>query len=245
MSQAGIIAQVAAGPDCPLLADFSPTSRPPRRNLAGIMRRFCGGALSTRPVFVRFTRWINGQHQHPYRRRALRTALRPRSTAASRRCRRPARRRLHRSLHRPLPQRGHRQPRRYPVAHAGRAPALPARTGRTPRRDPRQHRGTGQADPELARDIKLADTKTRLEDLYLPYKQKRRTKGQIALEAGLGALADALFDDPTLVPESEAARFVDAEKASPTSRRCWKAPSTSSWSASPKTPRCSTSCACS
>ncbi|MFX5634453.1 Tex-like N-terminal domain-containing protein, partial [Acinetobacter baumannii] len=47
---------------------------------------------------------------------------------------------------------------------------------------------------------------------YLPYKQKRRTKGQIALEAGLGELADALFDDPTLVPESEAARFVDAEK---------------------------------
>ncbi|WP_276147744.1 Tex-like N-terminal domain-containing protein, partial [Pseudomonas aeruginosa] len=70
----------------------------------------------------------------------------------------------------------------------------------------------GKLTPELARDIKLADTKTRLEDLYLPYKQKRRTKGQIALEAGLGALADALFDDPTLVPESEAARFVDAEK---------------------------------
>lgn len=70
----------------------------------------------------------------------------------------------------------------------------------------------GKLTPELARDIKLADTKTRLEDLYLPYKQKRRTKGQIALEAGLGALADALFDNPTLVPESEAARFVDAEK---------------------------------
>ncbi|HHM7279844.1 TPA: Tex family protein [Pseudomonas aeruginosa] len=70
----------------------------------------------------------------------------------------------------------------------------------------------GKLTPELARDIKLADTKTRLEDLYLPYKQKRRTKGQIALEAGLGELADALFDDPTLVPESEAARFVDAEK---------------------------------
>ncbi|MGA4816330.1 hypothetical protein ACPA9J_19895 [Pseudomonas aeruginosa] len=70
----------------------------------------------------------------------------------------------------------------------------------------------GKLTPELARDIKLADTKTRLEDLYLPVRQKRRTKGQIALEAGLVALADALFDDPTLVPESEAARFVDAEK---------------------------------
>ncbi|MET0126640.1 MAG: Tex-like N-terminal domain-containing protein, partial [Pseudomonas caspiana] len=70
----------------------------------------------------------------------------------------------------------------------------------------------GKLTPELARDIKLADTKTRLEDLYLPYKQKRRTKGQIALEAGLGELADGLFNDPALSPEAEAARFVDAEK---------------------------------
>ena len=70
----------------------------------------------------------------------------------------------------------------------------------------------GKLTPELARDIKLADTKTRLEDLYLPYKQKRRTKGQIALEAGLGELADALFNDPSLTPEAEAARFIDAEK---------------------------------
>ncbi|HLA31336.1 MAG TPA: Tex family protein, partial [Pseudomonas sp.] len=65
---------------------------------------------------------------------------------------------------------------------------------------------------ELAREINLPDTKTRLEDLYLPYKQKRRTKGQIALEAGLGELADALFNDPSLSPETEAARFIDAEK---------------------------------
>jgi len=70
----------------------------------------------------------------------------------------------------------------------------------------------GKLTPELAREIKLADTKTRLEDLYLPYKQKRRTKGQIALEAGLGDLADGLFNDPNLAPESEAARFVNAEK---------------------------------
>jgi len=48
--------------------------------------------------------------------------------------------------------------------------------------------------------------------LYLPYKQKRRTKGQIALEAGLGELADGLFNDPTLTPDAEAARFIDAEK---------------------------------
>ncbi|WP_263261775.1 Tex family protein [Pseudomonas sp. RIT-PI-S] len=70
----------------------------------------------------------------------------------------------------------------------------------------------GKLTPELAREINLADTKTRLEDLYLPYKQKRRTKGQIALEAGLGELADALLGDPQLAPEAEAARFVDAEK---------------------------------
>ncbi len=70
----------------------------------------------------------------------------------------------------------------------------------------------GKLTPELKREIDLADTKTRLEDLYLPYKQKRRTKGQIALEAGLGELADALFADPQLAPETEAERFVDAEK---------------------------------
>lgn len=70
----------------------------------------------------------------------------------------------------------------------------------------------GKLTPELKREIDLADTKTRLEDLYLPYKQKRRTKGQIALEAGLGELADALFGNPDLTPEQEAERFIDAEK---------------------------------
>ncbi|HAQ26766.1 MAG TPA: RNA-binding transcriptional accessory protein, partial [Pseudomonas sp.] len=70
----------------------------------------------------------------------------------------------------------------------------------------------GKLTPELTREINLADTKTRLEDLYLPYKQKRRTKGQIALEAGLGELADGLFGNPELDPETEAARFIDAEK---------------------------------
>ncbi|WP_071871466.1 Tex family protein [Atopomonas hussainii] len=69
----------------------------------------------------------------------------------------------------------------------------------------------GKLSPELAREINGADTKTRLEDLYLPYKPKRRTKGQIALEAGLGPLADSLFDDPTQDPEALAAGFVNAE----------------------------------
>ena len=70
----------------------------------------------------------------------------------------------------------------------------------------------GKLTPELKREILAADTKTRLEDLYLPYKQKRRTKGQIALEAGLGELADALFGNPELDPEAEAERYIDAEK---------------------------------
>ncbi len=70
----------------------------------------------------------------------------------------------------------------------------------------------GKLSPELAREINQADTKTRLEDLYLPYKPKRRTKGQIALEAGLGPLADSLFDDPTQEPEALAAGFINAEQ---------------------------------
>jgi len=70
----------------------------------------------------------------------------------------------------------------------------------------------GKLTPELARDIDAADSKARLEDLYLPYKKKRRTKAMIAREAGLQPLADALFADPTLSPEAAAAGYVDAEK---------------------------------
>lgn len=66
--------------------------------------------------------------------------------------------------------------------------------------------------PELEKDILDADTKTRLEDLYLPYKPKRRTRGQIAIEAGLESLADKLFNEPGSDPEAEAADYVDAEK---------------------------------
>lgn len=65
--------------------------------------------------------------------------------------------------------------------------------------------------PELERDILQADTKNRLEDLYLPYKPKRRTKGQIAREAGLEPLAESLLADPTLNPEVEAAKYFNAE----------------------------------
>lgn len=69
----------------------------------------------------------------------------------------------------------------------------------------------GKLTAELKNDILAADTKVRLEDLYLPYKKKRRTKGQIALEAGLGELADGLFAAPNLNPEAEAERFMQPE----------------------------------
>ena len=70
----------------------------------------------------------------------------------------------------------------------------------------------GKLTPELRGDIEAADSKARLEDLYLPYKQKRRTRAQIAREAGLEPLADGLLADPTRVPETFAADFVDADK---------------------------------
>ena len=70
----------------------------------------------------------------------------------------------------------------------------------------------GKLTPELKAEIGDAETKQRLEDLYLPYKQKRRTKAQIAREAGLEPLALALLGDPTLTPETEAERYLDAEK---------------------------------
>jgi uncharacterized protein len=66
----------------------------------------------------------------------------------------------------------------------------------------------GKMTPELEADINTAETKNRLEDLYLPYKPKRRTKAQIAREAGLEPLADGLLADPTLAPETEAAKYI-------------------------------------
>ncbi len=65
--------------------------------------------------------------------------------------------------------------------------------------------------PELEKQINQAETKTQLEDLYLPYKPKRRTKAQIAREAGLEPLADALFEDRTLAPETEAEKYFNPE----------------------------------
>ena len=73
-------------------------------------------------------------------------------------------------------------------------------------------REQGKLSAELEADILAADSKNRLEDLYLPYKPKRRTKGQIAIEAGLEPLASALFDNPNLDPNTEAVAYIDAEQ---------------------------------
>jgi protein Tex len=70
----------------------------------------------------------------------------------------------------------------------------------------------GKLTPDLKAAIEVAETKVRLEDLYRPYMPKRRTKAQIAREAGLGPLAQALLEDPAVDPEQTAAPFVDAEK---------------------------------
>jgi uncharacterized protein len=66
----------------------------------------------------------------------------------------------------------------------------------------------GKLTPELKAAVEGADTKQRLEDLYLPYKPKRRTKAQIAREAGLEPLADALLQDPRLDPEAQARNYL-------------------------------------
>lgn len=71
----------------------------------------------------------------------------------------------------------------------------------------------GKLTPELSQSIQIAETKTELEDLYLPYKPKRRTKGQIAIEAGLEPLANQLLADPTLVPETLATEFLNTEQS--------------------------------
>lgn len=69
----------------------------------------------------------------------------------------------------------------------------------------------GKLTPELKIDILQAETKQRLEDLYLPYKQKRRTKAQIAREAGIEPLAHALLDNPELSPETEAEKYLNTD----------------------------------
>jgi protein Tex len=76
-------------------------------------------------------------------------------------------------------------------------------------------RAQGKLDDALEAQILAADSKARLEDIYLPYKPKRRTKAQIAREAGLEPLADQLLADPTADPQASAAAFVDSERGVP------------------------------
>ncbi|MGW6744662.1 Tex family protein [Streptomyces sp. NPDC055025] len=73
-------------------------------------------------------------------------------------------------------------------------------------------REQGKLDDALEARIRAADTKARLEDIYLPFKPKRRTKAQIAREAGLEPLAEGLLKDPSVEPLAAAAAFVDADK---------------------------------
>ena len=70
----------------------------------------------------------------------------------------------------------------------------------------------GKLTPQLEAALYASDNKTQLEDLYLPYKPKRRTKAQIAREAGLEPLADSLLADPTQLPEQAAAAYIDSAK---------------------------------
>ena len=69
----------------------------------------------------------------------------------------------------------------------------------------------GKLTPELKAEIGDAETKQRLEDLYLPYKQKRRTKAQIAREAGIEPLALGLLENPNLTPDDEAEKFINID----------------------------------
>ncbi|MBN0280828.1 RNA-binding transcriptional accessory protein, partial [Pseudomonas aeruginosa] len=70
----------------------------------------------------------------------------------------------------------------------------------------------GKLTDALEKAINTTLSKTELEDLYLPYKPKRRTRGQIAIEAGLEPLADLLWNEPAHDAEAEAAKYIDADK---------------------------------
>ena len=102
----------------------------------------------------------------------------------------------------------------------------------------------GKLTDELEAQIRAADSKARLEDLYLPYKPKRRTKAQIAREAGLEPLADLLLADPSNDPHAEPPRTSSTRTAASRTRAPpWTAPAPSWSSGSPRTRTCSASCA--
>jgi Transcriptional accessory protein len=101
-------------------------------------------------------------------------------------------------------------------------------------------RSQGKLDAALEGRIRAADSKARLEDVYLPYKPKRRTKAMVARENGLEPLADALLGNPTLDPTATAEAYVSenvADAAAP-----WTGRGRSSSSGSPRTPIWSGAC---
>lgn len=97
-------------------------------------------------------------------------------------------------------------------------------------------REQGKLDEALEAQIRAADTKARLEDIYLPFKPKRRTKAQIAREAGLEPLADGLLGDPSVEPSQLPPPSWTPARASRTVRRRLRVPVPSSPSGSPRTP---------
>ena len=98
-------------------------------------------------------------------------------------------------------------------------------------------RAQGKLDDALERQIMAADSKARLEDIYLPYKPKRRTKAQIAREAGLEPLADLLLTEPGRRPAAGGRRPSSTRTAaSPTQPPPWTGRVPSSSSVSPRTP---------
>ncbi len=146
-------------------------------------------------------------HSAADRRRARRPG------AAGGRRRRPARRRRDGAVHRPVPQGGDRRRSTTPSCARSRSGCATCASSRSggPRSSSRSAR-QGKLDDALEAQILAADSKARLEDIYLPYKPKRRTKAQIAREAGLEPLADLLLGDPTTDPPAAAAAFVDTEQ---------------------------------
>jgi len=93
----------------------------------------------------------------------------------------------------------------------------------------------GKLNDQLRALILDADNKARLEDIYLPFKPKRRTKAQIAIESGLAPLADALLSTPEQDPKTQARPSSTQTRMSRPSRRRWKARAPFWWSASPRT----------
>ena len=115
--------------------------------------------------------------------------------STSRRRTRPLRRRQHPSIHRPLSERGDGRPRRSPTSRRARSRGSTCASWPSgAKRSSRASRSRASSTPALKARIEAAETKQALEDLYLPFKPKRRTRAMIARERGLEPLAELLWD---------------------------------------------------